>query len=753
MARKHENDSRGAVRSDPGGTERRDVRREIDAALADPILKEAMSRALATMHRRREAAIPSQEWFEERRERARAVKDEALDRQSELLAEFVRKASAAGAVVEQAADAAAACAYICDLARRRGVELVVKSKSMTTEEIDLAHALERTGVSVIETDLGERIIQLAGERPSHLVAPAIHKNKEEIIRLCSEKMTPVCPPTDAEGLTRLVRAELRDSFLKAAMGITGANFAVAETGSIVIVENEGNASLATLLPPIHVAVVGREKLIPRLADLAVFMELLPRSAAGQKMTGYVSILTGVQAAPLLGRPGAEREFHLVILDNGRSAALDDPGLREMLRCIRCGACLNACAPYSLVGGHVFGGDPYPGGIGCAWTYVTKGHAQARDFNGLCSTCSRCTEVCPVKIDIPWVNTLIHQRNNREFGTGMRERAFARTDLMGKSLSALAPLSNAALRSAIGRLGLAGVGVDGSRPLPRYERITFRDWWRHRVKESRVGRPTEATEVRRVALFVDCFTNHNLPQVGCAAVEVLEAADVEVTLLHNSCCGRGALSQGLLDKPRQWAAENIPILAEAISEGRDVLFIEPSCLSAVRDDYTRLLEGTSLAGEGLEGVQAHCYDITEYLVLRHRAGLLDLDLEALAREFVVHGHCHQKSLGLGSFPGDLVRLIPGVTVHEVEALCCGLVGSFGYKKEYAVLSRAIGAKLFEELARFPGDVVTCGISCRSQIEMGTGRRVLHPVEVLAGALGPRQPRRPMTRRVIEPGLDA
>jgi iron-sulfur cluster protein len=440
MARKHENDSRGAVRSDPGGTERRDVRREIAAALADPILKEAMSRALATMHRRREAAIPSQEWFEERRERARAVKDEALDRQSELLAEFVRKASAAGAVVEQAADAAAACAYICDLARRRGVELVVKSKSMTTEEIDLAHALERTGVSVIETDLGERIIQLAGERPSHLVAPAIHKNKEEIIRLCSEKMTPVCPPTDAEGLTRLVRAELRDSFLKAAMGITGANFAVAETGSIVIVENEGNASLATLLPPIHVAVVGREKLIPRLADLAVFMELLPRSAAGQKMTGYVSILTGVQAAPLLGRPGAEREFHLVILDNGRSAALDDPGLREMLRCIRCGACLNACAPYSLVGGHVFGGDPYPGGIGCAWTYVTKGHAQARDFNGLCSTCSRCTEVCPVKIDIPWVNTLIHQRNNREFGTGMRERAFARTDLMGKSLSALAPLS-------------------------------------------------------------------------------------------------------------------------------------------------------------------------------------------------------------------------------------------------------------------------------------------------------------------------
>ncbi len=720
----------GRAHRDP----RRDIGREIDVALADPILKEAMGRALGTMHTRRHAAIPSQEWFEERRERARAVKDEALDRQSELLAEFIGKARAAGAIVQQAPDAAAARAYICDLARRRGVELVVKSKSMTTEEIDLAHALERTGVCVIETDLGERIIQLAGERPSHLVAPAIHKNKEEIIRLCSEKMAPVCPPTDAEGLTRLVRGELRETFLRAGMGVTGANFAIAETGSIVIVENEGNASLTTLLPPIHAAVVGREKLIPRLADLAVFLELLPRSASGQKMTGYVSLLTGRQASPLLGRPGMEREFHLIILDNGRSAALDDPGLREILRCIRCGACLNACAPYSLVGGHVFGGDPYPGGIGCAWTYVTKGHAQAREFNGLCTTCSRCTEVCPVKIDIPWVNTLVHQRNNREFGSGLRERSFARTDLMGKGLSALAPVSNAVLRSGPGRLGLAAFGVDGARPLPRYERTTFRAWWRQRGKGSQAEEVAETKEAPRVALFVDCFTNHNLPQVGSAAVEVLEAAGVDVAVLGNRCCGRGAMSQGLLDKPRQWAAENLPILEGAIAEGHEVLFIEPSCLSAIRDDYTRLLEGTSWAGRRLERVQARCYDIAEFLVLLHRAGRLELGLQPLTETFVVHGHCHQKSLGLGSFSGELLRLIPGVTVHEVEALCCGLVGSFGYKKEYAALSRAIGERLFEELARLPGDVVTCGISCRSQIEMGTGRRVAHPVEVLARALG-------------------
>ena len=304
------------------------------------------------------------------------------------------------------------------------------------------------------------------------------------------------PPQDAEGLTRLVRDDLRKHFLRAGMGITGANFAIAETGSIVLVENEGNASLTTLLPPIHVAVVGREKLIPRLADLAVFLELLPRSATGQKMTSYVSLITGRQASPLLGHAdGTRREFHLIILDNGRTQALADDELREALRCIRCGACLNICAPYSLVGGHVYGGDPYPGGIGCAWTYMTKGHSPAWDFNGLCTTCSRCTEVCPVKIDIPWLNTVIRERNNAEYGTGIRERVFARTDLMGKGLSALSPIANAAMRTAPARLSLERLGIDSSRKMPAYERDTFRDWWGRRPAVRRTARASRRTPGR------------------------------------------------------------------------------------------------------------------------------------------------------------------------------------------------------------------------------------------------------------------
>ena len=241
-------------------------------------------------------------------------------------------------------------------------------------------------------------------------------------------------------------------------------------------------------------------------------------------------------------------------------------------------------------------------------------------------------------------------------------------------------------------------------------------------------------MRRAALFVDCFVNHNLPQVGRAAVEVLERAGVDVVLAHNSCCGRPAMSQGLLAKPRAWAAANLEGLGRLVAEGRDIVCVEPSCLSTLREDYRRLLETTPLADDPrLAALEEHSYDVTEYLVLGAREGWSRLRLAALEGEFIVHGHCHQKSLGIGSAPVEAVRLVPGVTVREVEALCCGMVGSFGYKAEYSELSVAIGSDLFAGLNEYQGQIVACGISCRSQIEMGTGRSVEHPVEVLARAL--------------------
>jgi iron-sulfur cluster protein len=731
----------------------RDLGREIHAALADPVLQLAMSRGMRTLRERRAVAWETAERFEQLRDQARTIKEEALVRRTELLEQFCDRARAAGAIVVEAADARAATEYIAGLAVARGIRLAVKSKSMTSEEVGLNPCLEAAGVTVVEGDLGERIIQLACERPSHLVAPAIHKTREEIIQLLSDKMHIAEPPRDPEGLTRLVREDLRAAFLGAGMGVTGANFAIAETGSIVLVENEGNICLTSQMPPIHVALVGREKVIPRLSDLGVFLDLLPRSATGQKLSSYVSLITGRQRSPLPGR-----EFHVVILDNGRSAAAEDADLKEALYCLRCGACLNACAPYNLVGGHVYGGDPYPGGIGCAWTYLTKGHGEAGAFNGLCTTCSRCTEVCPVKIDIPWLNTVIKERNHRDEGLGLRERVFARADLLGKVAGPVAPLANAALAGSLSRAPMRALKVDPSRRLPRYERETLTAWWGRRSQTGcATRRATEpeaadplprlpaagpvsfAPEARpgvRTALFVDCFTNHNLPQVGKAVVAVLEAAGIEVILAHNSCCGRPALSQGILDQPRRWAVENLDLLLGLISRGYDIVCIEPSCLSALRDDYGRLLEGTPYAGDPhIRVLAAHCYDVTEYLTMLARDGRLALEFPAAVppETYVVHGHCHQKMLGFGSAPAELLRLLPGATVIEVEALCCGMVGSFGYKREFSELSLAIGQALFDRLNRHNGTIVACGISCRSQIEAGTGRKVVHPVEVIAAAL--------------------
>jgi L-lactate utilization protein LutB len=739
----------------------RDIGREIREALSDPVLEQAMSRAMKTMRERRAIAWPSPARFEELRAKARSVKEEAIEKQEQLLVEFESKAAAAGAVVVRVQTPEEARSYIVELARARSVRKVVKAKSMTSEEIHLGPALECAGMIVVEGDLGERIIQLAGERPSHLVVPAIHKSKEEIIRLFSEKMGIAHPPEDAEGLTRLVREDLRASFLGADMGITGINFAIAETGSIVLVENEGNASLTSQLPPLNVALMGSEKIIPTLADLGVFLELLPRSATGQKLTSYVSVITGRQTSPVLGGSGGgsggspsgggspvgarrtdQREFHLVILDNGRSEARADPELREILRCIRCGACLNACAPYTLVGGHVYGGDPYPGGIGCAWTYVTKGHSQAWDFGGLCTTCSRCTEVCPVMIDIPWVNTVIRQRSNKEFGAGTRQRMFARADLVGKFLSPVAPLANPAMGTPFARLAFHMLGIDPARKIDPYERQTFMTWWKHRPKASgsaagagMVSAGQISAPAARVALFVDCWMNHNLPDIGRDAVKVLEHLGIEVTVAHNSCCGRPAISQGMLDTPRRWAAENLEELGRLMDEGYEIVTIEPSCLSALRDDYRRLLEQTAYANDPRIGLlEQHSLDITEYLCTLADQGRLPEELGSLGEKTLLyHGHCHMKSLGIGGVPADLLRRVQGTTVHELEALCCGMVGSFGYKKEYSPLSRAIGAQLFEQIDGLDGDVVTCGVSCRSQIKMGTGRNVMHPVEVLARAM--------------------
>jgi len=399
------------------------------AALADDRLRGALDRATALFGEKRAAAVATVPEWEELRERARATKEHVLAHLDHYLELFVERATENGTRVHFARDRAEACRVIGELAERSGARTIVKSKSMTTEEIGLNATLEARGMLPVETDLGEWIIQLAGETPSHIIAPAIHKTRFQIADLFRDVHGAELP-ADAGELAAFARRMLRAEFAGADLGVSGVNFAVAETGSFLVLENEGNARLTTSLPRVHVAVMGIEKLVPRFADLELFLRLLPRSGTGQHLTSYQSIFTGPKKDS--GDEGPD-ELHVVVLDNGRSAMLSEALTRQSLACIRCGACLNACPVYKQVGGHAYG-SVYPGPIGAVITPQLAGLEKARALPFASSLCSACRDVCPVKIDIPAL--LLHLRARIVEGRGLPADA-RRATRRGRGLERLA----------------------------------------------------------------------------------------------------------------------------------------------------------------------------------------------------------------------------------------------------------------------------------------------------------------------------
>ncbi len=339
--------------------------------------------------------------YEDERAESRRIKERAIAHLDELIVELTQKLEARGCVVFAASTADEAREYIVDVARKAGAKRVVKGKSMTTEEIALNPALEKAGMEVLETDLGEYIVQLRHEPPSHIITPAIHLSKEDIGELFHEKFGIEYTP-EPERLTAEARARLREGFLNADLGITGVNFAIAETGTLVVVENEGNGRMSSTMPDVFVAIMGIEKVIPRLVDVSHFLEVLARTATGQKLTTYTNFISGPRRDGELDGP---REMHVVILDNGRSAMLADSVMREALYCIRCGACLNVCPVYRHIGGHAYQ-SPYPGPIGSIVSPNLVG-SSASHLPFASTLCGACKDVCPVKIDIPRI--LLHLR--------------------------------------------------------------------------------------------------------------------------------------------------------------------------------------------------------------------------------------------------------------------------------------------------------------------------------------------------------
>jgi L-lactate dehydrogenase complex protein LldF len=465
---------------------------KVHTTLADANLQLAIYKATARLidHRKHAVTAAALPDYQELRTQANALKKHTIDHLDYYLEQFEANVTAHGGKVVYCQDATEVADFVLGLAKERGAHLIVKSKSMTTEEVDLNERLEHHDLESVETDLGEYILQLAHQRPYHIVAPALHLTRYDVGDLFARTLG-VANETVVEKQALIARAVLRQKFLAADIGISGANFLVADSGAVLLVENEGNARLTTSAPKIHIAVAGIEKLIPRAQDLAVFLKLLGRSATGQALTVYTSFLSGPRRAGEIDGP---EEFYVVLLDNGRTKLLADAGKRESLYCIRCGACLNHCPVYRKIGGHSFPWV-YSGPIGAIITPQFMGIEHEPSLPFASSLCGACAEVCPVKIDIPKVlldlRTEVKQAEERR-GVNRLERLVFKIwawvmchpriyEMAARMAAGVAPSENGKwLRSAPAAMNLPPVRAWLSqRDLPPAPAKSFRELWRKR----------------------------------------------------------------------------------------------------------------------------------------------------------------------------------------------------------------------------------------------------------------------------------
>ncbi|NLI30433.1 MAG: LUD domain-containing protein [Nitrospiraceae bacterium] len=610
--------------------------------------------------------------FEELRSKIAEIKGGASEHLEELAAQFAKAAEARGAKVFRANSPEAVKDYITNLCKERGVKKIVKSKSMATEEIHLNKHLAKHGIQADETDLGEWIIQLAHQTPSHMVMPALHLTKEEVSDLFT-KETGTRQSTDIQALVKVARRELREKYFAADMGISGANIAVAETGTLVICTNEGNARLVTTFPKIHVAVVGLEKLVPRYADIEPIITALPKSATSQIITSYVSMITG--AAQNID--GSRKELHIVLMNNKRTDMAADPKFRQALQCIRCASCLNVCPVYRLVGGHVFG-DIYTGGIGTILTAWFNEMKKSEEIQSLCIGCGKCKEVCPARIDIP------------ELVFEIRRRMASKEGLPFIQKTALALINNRKvfhqmLRAAsiaqkpfvkegfIRHMPMFLSGLSEYRSLPPIAPEPFRDVFK------KIKQPKSTT---KAAFFSGCAIEFVFPRIGAAVVRVLNKAGIEVVFPEDqSCCGIPHWGSGAFDMAALAAAHNVkPLLAQDVQY---VIVACASCATALKKEWPHLLKEAKMddlvpLAEKIAAKTVMFSELVNKLIEEKKLTPKDgLKL----RTFTYHDSCHAKRhCGISQQPREALQSA-GYELKEMFECdtCCGMGGSYTVKR--------------------------------------------------------------------------
>jgi iron-sulfur cluster protein len=609
-------------------------------------------------------------------------KDTALPHLEALFETFKFNAEAAGVKVHVARTAHEANEMIASIAKTNDVKKIVKGKSMTAEETFLNDHLEKEGFQVIETDLGEWIIQLRGEGPSHMVMPAIHLSRKEVAELFTEVTGESQDPDDIDGMVKIARRKLRQAFLEADMGISGANFAIAESGAIALITNEGNGRLVTTMPRIHVALVGFDKLVPDLKSALRILKVLPRNATGQSISSYVTWITG--ATECFSAPNRRKEMHIIFLDNGRLALAKDPVFSQALRCIRCGACANVCPIFRLVGGHHYG-HVYIGAIGLILTYFYHGRKNARAIIQNCLNCQFCKAVCPVGIDLPYLILNVYKSILDEEGKKPVKNKLVPRVLKNRKLfhfllrrAYLAQKPFAKGKPLIRHLPFFFGKEHAFRSLPVISPTPFRDQWeslRYRLEAPRY----------RVALFGGCVVDFVYPEQAKALLDLLRGYNVQMEYpMDQTCCGLPALMMSELETAKEVAIQNLKAIHW--EEYDYVLTLCASCGSHLKEYLPKLLAGEPELAQKVNALTEKVIDFSSFMV--NVLKVAPEKFQGSKRKVAYHAPCHLcRGLKVTREPRELLQIAGMEYVPaKDEDLCCGFGGS--YSIEFPELSSAV-----------------------------------------------------------------
>ncbi|WP_291463301.1 L-lactate dehydrogenase (quinone) large subunit LdhH [Desulfobacula sp.] len=703
-------------------------KKQLHQALGDSFLRSALDK-FNTVYRENRSNVYKDIDFNGIRDAIAQNKDSLIPCFEALFEEFKLNAEKAGTIIHRARDAQEANEIIAHIARENKVKKIIKSKSMTAEETFLNDHLEKQGFEVTETDLGEWIIQLKHEGPSHMVMPAIHLSRYQVGELFEKETRQRLDTENIDKLVKVARLQLRPKFLEADMGISGVNFAIADSGTLGLVTNEGNMRLVTTLPRVHVALVGFDKLVSDLKSALRILKLLPRNATGQAITSYVTWIKG--ANQCLNTESKKKIMHVVFLDNGRLALSKDPVFSTSLRCIRCGACANVCPIYSKVGGHKYG-HVYIGAIGLILTLFYHGKDNDKAIVRNCINCQACKEVCPVDIDLPHLIKKTYARVIKEEGkTPVKNFLMSKVMknrkvfhfILRKAYLAQQPLTRG--KPMIRHLPSFLERDHGFRSLPAIAKTPLRDLWP--VLSPKLEHPS-----LKIALFAGCAMDFIYPGHGKALLKLLQKANIQVDFpLDQTCCGLPAMMAAEENTAKELAVQNIKAFG---AEQYDyILTLCASCASHLTHNYQKIFREAGGSSLDLNGFTNKIIDFSSFM---EKVYPFSETRQNINTKVAYHAPCHLcRGLHVTDEPRALIQKAGYVYVpSKDEDVCCGFGGS--YSVDFPEISSEILKKKLDNVEASGADIlVTDCPGCIMQLSGGLDKRespikVLHLVELLA-----------------------